>query len=223
MSLVGTRSNKLSAVLAYENLPQYGHCRMTATVTIAAGMDIGAVLKRSLSAGTAVAGAVVGTGNGTVGTLTFVDAPNAQIGSYSIKFTSATAFEVMDPQGDVSGVGTTGAAYSNNGLGFTVTAGGTAFVSGDSIPVTTAATVKYTWIANADVLAGLPDDVVVLIDHYKDPISLTPGDYSLAVLNRGSAAVVGAALLYANTVSAANQAIVQGKLLAKGIKSMTQV
>lgn len=222
MSLVGTRSNKLTSILAYENLPQYGHCRNTVTVTIEAGMDIGAALQRSLSGGTLVAGAVVGTGNGTVGSATFVNAPNAQTGVYTVKFTAATAFEVMDPQGDVSGIGATGVAYSNNGLGFTITAGGTAFVAGDTIPLTAAATVKYVWVANAAV-ATLSNSAAILVDHYKDPISLTPGDYQLAVLIRGSCGVVGSALLYKDTVSAANQAIYQAQLVTQGIQIRSQV
>ncbi len=77
-------------------------------------------------------------------------------------------------------------------------------------------------MTNASV-ATLSDDVVVLIDVYKDPINLTAGDYSLAVLARGASAVVGGGLQYADTVTAANQAIVQAKLLAKGIQTRTQV
>lgn len=223
MSTVGTRSNKLSAVLAYENLPHFGHCRNTVTVTVEAGMDLGAVLQRAVSAGTITPGAVVGTGNGTVGTTSVTNSPFLQLGTYTLRFTAATTFNILDPMGDVVGQGATGTAVTNvQGLTFTVTAGGTAFVAGDTIPLVVAGTVKYTWVANANV-ATLADDVVVLIDHYKDPISLTPGDYALAVLNRGSAGVVGAALQYKDTVTAANQAIVQAKLLAKGIKSMTQV
>lgn len=223
MSTVGTRSNKLSAVLAYENLPHYGHCRATVTVTTATGMDIGAVLQRTISAGTITPGAVVGTGNGTVGTTSVANSPALQLGTYTLRFTAATTFNIIDPQGDVVGTGSTGVAVANvQGLTFTVTAGGTAFVLNDSIPLVVAGTTKYTWVANANV-ATLADDVVVLIDVYKDPVNLVAGDYSLAVLTRGAAAIVGAGLQYADTVSAANQAIVQAKLLAKGIQTRTQV
>lgn len=222
MSLVGTRSNKLSAILAYENLPQYGHCRNTVSVVIQAGMDIGAALQRSISAGTMTASANVGTGNGTAGSLTFTNSANAQIGQYLIKFTAPTTFEVMDPQGDVSGVGTVGTAYSNNGLGFTVTAGGTAFVAGDVITLTTAGTVTYVWVANGDI-ANLSSSVAILVDHYKDPISLTPGTYQLAVLIRGASGVVGSALSYNGVVTAANQSIYQAALVAQGIQIRTQV
>ena len=130
MSTVGTRSNKLSAVLAYEDMPTTGHCRQTVTVTMQTGMDIGAVLQ---------------------------------------------------------------------------------LVSG-----------KYVWVANADV-ATIANDVVVLIDSYKDPITLPAGDAQLAVLTRGPAGVVGAALQYKDAVSGANQLLVQAKLLAKGITIRTQV
>lgn len=45
MTQLATRSNKLSAVLAFEELPEHGYCRDTATVTVEAGMDIGAALQ----------------------------------------------------------------------------------------------------------------------------------------------------------------------------------
>jgi hypothetical protein len=42
---LATRSNKLSGVLAFEEMPSKGVCRRAVTVTIQAGMDIGAVLQ----------------------------------------------------------------------------------------------------------------------------------------------------------------------------------
>lgn len=44
MTKLATRSKKLSGVLAFEDMAQHGYCRKTVTVTIQAGMDIGAVL-----------------------------------------------------------------------------------------------------------------------------------------------------------------------------------
>lgn len=44
MSKIGTRTAKPSEVLVYELLPEYGHCRSVDTVTVEAGMDVGAVL-----------------------------------------------------------------------------------------------------------------------------------------------------------------------------------
>ena len=44
MTAIASRSTKLSQVLAFEELADKGYCRETATVTVAAGMDIGAAL-----------------------------------------------------------------------------------------------------------------------------------------------------------------------------------
>lgn len=45
MTKLATRSNKLSGVLAHEYAPEFGYCRKTVTVTVEAGMDVGAVLR----------------------------------------------------------------------------------------------------------------------------------------------------------------------------------
>jgi hypothetical protein len=69
-------------------------------------------------------------GNGSVGTVTAGSA--VVMGDYQIAFTSASAFNVIDPRGLALAAGTVGSAYSQQGLGFTITAGGTAFAAGDS-------------------------------------------------------------------------------------------
>lgn len=78
------------------------------------------------------------TGNGTIGSLS-VQGYAAQAGVYSVEFDDATHFVVSDPTGAQVGHGTTGVAFKAGGLSFTITAGGTAFVSGDSFAVTVAA------------------------------------------------------------------------------------
>lgn len=45
MTKLASRSAKLSGVLAFEELPEHGVCRKVATVTVAAGMDVGAVVQ----------------------------------------------------------------------------------------------------------------------------------------------------------------------------------
>ena len=55
----------------------------------------------------------------------------ASEGIYTIEFTSDTAFKVTDPNGVQIGTGTAGTAFSQQGLGFTLTAGSTAAVEGD--------------------------------------------------------------------------------------------
>ena len=71
------------------------------------------------------------TGNGTVGTVT----PGSTVeggGNYVLTATSPTVFNVTDPEGVALGTATVGQAFNNAELGFTITAGGTAFVAGDS-------------------------------------------------------------------------------------------
>lgn len=97
----------------------------------------GTVMGKKTVGTTAVAAALgTNTGNGTFGAIT-VGA--AQAGAYTVEFDDATHFIVADPTGKQVGHGTTGVAYNAGGLGFTITAGGTAFAPGDSFTVTVAA------------------------------------------------------------------------------------
>jgi hypothetical protein len=100
----------------------------------------GTVLGTVTSAVTASAAALgANTGNGTFGAITAQASPATMVGVYSILFTAATAFTVTAPDGTTA-TGTTGVAFSALGVGFTITAGGTAFVAGDTFTVTAAAT-----------------------------------------------------------------------------------
>lgn len=66
MSKIGTRSVKPSAVLVYESMSEYGHCRSVDTVTVQAGMDVGAVVQLSGGKYVWVAAADVATLNADV-------------------------------------------------------------------------------------------------------------------------------------------------------------
>jgi hypothetical protein len=92
------------------------------------------------------AAATGNTGNGTMSAVTAV-AP-AIGGTYQVIYISATKFEVYDPNGDLVGEGVNGTPFNAGGLGFTMTAGGTAFAAGDaytiSVPVADQATVVYS-------------------------------------------------------------------------------
>lgn len=83
---------------------------------------------------TSAAGA--NTGNGTIGSLSAT--ASALAGAYKITMLTATTFSVVDPNNNRLADGATGVAYSAEGVGFTVTAGGTAFAAGDSFTVTVA-------------------------------------------------------------------------------------
>lgn len=84
---LATRSNKLSGVLAFEEMPEHGVCRRVVTVTVAAGMDVGAVLQFD---GTSkykwVANADVATLNADVCVLieSTLDVPSLTPGDYQL-------------------------------------------------------------------------------------------------------------------------------------------
>jgi len=220
---LATRSNKLSGVLAFEDEASYGVCRETVTVTMETGMDVGAVLRRSITSGTAVATADTNTGNPTFGTITVADP--AVVGNYRVVFTAATAFNVYNPSGALVVSGATGTAVNikTAGLGFTITAGGTAAVAGDSFTVAVSGTYKYKWVAAADIIT-LVDAVAVLIETVQDVPSLTNAtDYSMTILSRGWAGVVGASLLYKDALTTAQKTTVLDKLNGRRIVNRTRV
>lgn len=83
MAKIATRGKKLSGVLAFEEMPEQGVCRKVVTVTMEAGMDVGAVLQYDgTSKYTWVTAASVATLNADVVVLieTVKDVPNATAG-----------------------------------------------------------------------------------------------------------------------------------------------
>jgi hypothetical protein len=103
-------------------------------VTIASGADIvpGEVLGHVTAGSGTAAAKGSNTGNGTISAIAILG--GAVDGTYTIRFTGATAFTVENPSGDVIGSGATGAAFADD-IGFTITAGVTAFVAGDGFDV----------------------------------------------------------------------------------------
>ena len=97
------------------------------------------------------------TGNGTMSN------PSAQTGLmagvYKVDFTSATAFTVTDPMGNVVASGSAGTAFATQ-VGFTITAGNTAFVAGDGFTITVVGVVQ----ANP-IVAALPSILSALLAH----------------------------------------------------------
>jgi hypothetical protein len=89
----------------------------------------GTVLGQQNSNPVVVIAAVGNTGNGAVGN---ISTGAARVGNYALTATSATVFAVVDPEGVALGNATVGTAFANAQINFTVAAGGTAFVAGDS-------------------------------------------------------------------------------------------
>jgi hypothetical protein len=139
--------------------PQPSRSRDQITLLAGAVYLAGLVLGMS-SVGAATAAALgTNTGNGTFSAIT-VGAP-ATPGVYTVEFDDATHYVVSNSSGQEVGHGTTGAPFAAGGLGFTITAGGTAFVPADSFTITVAAgTGKYvafdpTGTDGREVAAGI--------------------------------------------------------------------
>lgn len=110
------------------------------TITLTGGVKVlpGTVLGQQTVGTTASAAAIgINAGNGTFGAIT-VGTGSVQ-GNYAVEFDDATHFIVSSPNGVEIGHGTTGVAFLANGVGFTVTAGGTPFAPADGFNVTVAA------------------------------------------------------------------------------------
>ena len=82
MTKLATLGARLSASLAHEYAPEFGYCRKTATVTMEAGMDVGAVLRLSAGKWVWVAAADVASLPADVAVLieTVINVPSATAG-----------------------------------------------------------------------------------------------------------------------------------------------
>lgn len=119
--------------------------KLTGGTKVLAGTILGAILS-ALSATAAAIG--TNTGNGTFGAITAQAAPATIPGTYTLVMTGATTFLVTAPDG-ATATGTAGIAFSALGIGFTLTAGGTAFVAGDGFTFTVTATVGNPTLSSA--------------------------------------------------------------------------
>ncbi len=106
-------------------------------VVMAGGSGVvipGQVLGYILLGTPAVAAVPGNAGNGVVSAAAL--GPNAKPGAYTIEFTGATTFEVVDPAGKQLGDGLKAGPYTSPEVNFTFTAGSTAMGAGDSFAVT---------------------------------------------------------------------------------------
>jgi len=118
----------------------------------AAALKAGTVLgKIAASSATSAAKSGGNTGNGSMGSITV--GTGAQAGVYKLRITKAAAnagdFQLIDPQGDVVGVGTVAVAFNNGGLAFTLADGATDFAVGDGFDITVTGSGKYVAYSNA--------------------------------------------------------------------------
>jgi hypothetical protein len=132
--------NRSGAQIVYCNSAQAPTATKISSVFVwcaaSTGTHIQGGFETSASATVAGAANAGNTGNGTISAGPVVTAGVALNGAYSVKFTDATHFNMYDPNGVQMEPGTAGTAYSDGGIGFTITAGGTAFAAGDGFTIT---------------------------------------------------------------------------------------
>jgi hypothetical protein len=143
---------------------------VSASVTITGGADLvrGTLLGQvtEASPGAAVAAGAGGGGANTgTGAITLIAAGvEAKLGTYTIRFTGATAYNVIDPDGIELEPAVAAGAYAVPQIGFTFTAGGTAMVAGDGFTIAIAAgSGKYKTSVKTAV-DGSQNPVAVLAD-----------------------------------------------------------
>lgn len=225
MSVIATDTPRFSNVVKNELWPEMAYCRAVVTVNDAAAtLKVGTVLgKTSVSGtGTVTAGGT-NTGNGVFGAVTV--SADAKNGTYTVTFTKAAAgagdFQVTDPQGNVVGVGTVAVAFSGGGLSFTIAAGLTDFIVGDSFTIAVVVpAVKYKASVQT-AIDGTATADAILIQEATVPANT---DTKVLVLIKGPAAVSKAGLILDATYDLGSEkAAVYAALEAKGIKVLETV
>lgn len=144
-----------------------------------AGLILGLVSTGLTAAGSANAG---NTGNGTIGAVAI--SQGVTEGTYAVEFIAPTVYNVTSPSGALVGEGHTGVAFSAGGLGFTITAGGTAFAAGDGFGIMLAANPNAGLYAPLNLLAvdGTQNPAAVLMNE----VDASQGNILTTVLARAA-------------------------------------
>lgn len=181
---------------AFDNLVGDNYPVTTEEATILSGQTPtarGAIVAQAV-AGAITSAAVVGTGNGTIGTLS--NSAGVQAGAYTAvcvkAVTNAGDFEVRNPQGVLIGIATTGVAFTSNEINFTIADGSTDFALGDLFTITVAAgTLKYKKYnaANTDGSGNVANAAIVATTVDATSADRVTNVYTSGVFN--SAALVG--------------------------------
>lgn len=181
--------------------------------TLLAGAIVALIATGTASSAVKASGA--NTGNGVMGAVTV--GAGAVAGIYRLRVvtaaTNAGDFEVIDPQGDVSGIGHVAAAYNAGGLSFTLADGATDFVVGDGFDITVAAGSGVYTVLN---MAGTHGEAVaagILVNSCDASAAAKP-----CVVCDDDAEVHPAKLIWPGGISAADKASSIALLRALGIK-----
>jgi len=152
-------------------------------IILAAGtLPRGSVLGMVSSLDVIAAAGAANVGNGTIGS--YSATTGSKIGAYQLVAKSATDFSVTDPEGTALPDATVGTAYSDAGIGFTLTAGGTAFAAGDKFTLTVEDAVGTYKLSVKTAVDGSQTPVTILAD-YADASAgpVTTGAYLMAEVN----------------------------------------
>lgn len=153
------------------NLSKFTYSLNNVTITLTAKVigTAGNALTMATSDGAAftlsgatLTGGVGNTGNATVGTIS--DGVQVQLGNYKAVCTDATHAQVYAPNGAEIGTATFGTAFTSPQINFTITAGGTACVAGDSFIITPAPGSGSYKQAVASATDGSATPVAILAD-----------------------------------------------------------
>lgn len=177
---------------------------------------IGSVL---IGSATVTAAAVVGTGNGAIGTVT-ADA-GAAAGDYQVVIiepaSNGGTFQVLRPDGVLDGTGVIASAY-NGTINFTLADGSTDFVAGDRIPVTVA---YGSGVVSKDVAwdpAGTDGSQTITGINLVAAEAPVGVDIELTVLARGPVIIRREAIAWPADVTDAQKAAAYARLAELGIQ-----
>lgn len=189
-----------------------GHRHIDKGVITGAAKVLPGTVMGKQTVGTTAAAAALGTntGNGTFGAITV--GAGAIAGAYTVEFDDATHFVFSDPNGKEIGHGVTGVAFSAGGVGFTITAGATAFAPADSFTVTVAAG-SGKWVT---CTAGATDGSQIAAGICFGLSDATLNDVSGAVVVR-QCEVNTAELVWDASMGSTQQTAALAQLLALGI------
>lgn len=224
MSVTATELQRISNVVKRDERPELGFTRVVATAyeSGAKTYAVGTVLGKTLTGGSATATAGTNTGNGTMGTITV--GGTAKVGTYVLKITKAATnagdFQVVDPEGDVCGLGTVAVAFSGGGLSFTLADGSTDFAVGDTFSIAVTGTDKVK-IAVETATDGSAKFYGICLE---DKSVAATTDTSVLVLYRGDASVNKAGLVLDSSYDdAAKKAVVYAAMEAARIQVLDAV
>lgn len=138
---------------------------VTDSVTITGGAALvrGSVLGQVMIGAAAAAVAGANTGNGVISAIALQG--RAKVGTYTIRFTGATTYNVINPFGVELTPGYAGGAYADAEINWTFTAGGTPMVAGDTFTIAVAAGSGSWKLAAAAAVDGSQTPAAILADN----------------------------------------------------------